>query len=308
MATKFFRPVRRTLQMNTRTDGRSQNDQVGKARENTVLCIFQKYLIGKRFGSTLIDSIPKEHTTLFKCLSDTQPEGALVTSVTRKGGRGNNHDLVLEYTLNHITSRVHLEIKGGNTCSKIEDCPQVLSLAEKDDAFQTPDGSYAEYFYDNYLRPFNNSFEDPFVREFPTRDEYTRYVYGSTYTKHPWFEYAKVRSPSKSPASKLVDVSIKEFLTSRLHEFDIPKIVERVRSTQLGKLFLLQNKRTGVWSYDRFEDSDFVIGDTPPITHIKNNNSLVINLPNTVISCLLRWKNHKGVLYPAYQIKVSRRR
>lgn len=289
-------------------DGRTNNDKVGKSRENTTLYLLQSHLIGKRFEPNLLNSVPEEHITLFKCLCDTQPEGALVKNVMKKGGRGNNHDLVIEYTLHNISSHVHLEIKGGNTCSKIEDCPQVLSLAEKDDAFQTPDKSYAEYFYDNYLQVFNRSFKEPFGEELPTRDEYIKFVYSSDCKKHPWFEYAKYRSPTKSPASKLVDVSIKEFLVTHLGKFDIMKIIERVRSTQLGKLFLLQNKRTRTWSQDRFNESDFIIADTPPTVHIKNNNSLVINLRNSIIICLLRWKNRKGVLYPAYQIKVIRRR
>lgn len=307
MATKFFRQVDRTP-MNTRVDGRSQNDKIGKEREDSVLGILQTYLVGKQIEPTLLDTVPAKHTSIFECLCDTQPEGALVTNVRKKGGRGNNHDILLTYTLDGVSSCVHLEVKGGDHCSKIEDCPQVLSLAEKDDAFQTSSGSYASYFYEKYLLLFNASFEEPFSGELPTLDEYLKFVYSTNYTKHPWFKYAKDRSPPKSPPSKLVYDSIKEFMTARFPEFNIPKIVERVRSTQLGKLFLLQNKTTGRWSHDQFEESDFAIGDTPPTTHIKNNNALVIVLPNSTISCLLRWKNHKGVLYPAYQIKVGRRR
>ena len=293
---------------NTRTDGRSRNDKTGKEREDKTLDILQKYLFDKIFEPTLTDSIPEQNISLFKCLCDTHPEGAVVVSITKKAGRNHNSDLLMRYTHDGITYNVNLEIKGGTTCAKIEDCPQVLSLAEKDEAFQTPRGGYAAYFYDNYIREVNRSFEEPFEGDFPTRDQYTKLVYGSDYKKHPWFKHAKERTPRGSPPTKIVKQSIEEFLNSRIHDFDIPKIIERVRSTQIGKLFLLQNKRTGVWSHDRFEETDFVIGDTPPTIRIKNKNTLVIVLPNSEISCLLRWKNHIGVLYPAYQIKVSRRR
>jgi hypothetical protein len=118
--------------MNTRVDGRSQNDKIGKEREDSVLGILQTYLVGKQIEPTLLDTVPAKHMSIFECLCDTQPEGALVTNVRKKGGRGNNHDILLTYTLDGVSSCVHLEVKGGDHCSKIEDCPQVLSLAEKD--------------------------------------------------------------------------------------------------------------------------------------------------------------------------------
>jgi hypothetical protein len=298
-----------------KTDGRGNNDKNGKTREHNTLKVLQTYTIGKRFEPTLLESIPKEYHSLITCMYNCIPEGALVTAVEKKGGRSFNYDLMLHYTLNDIPSWVKLEIKGGKGTYNIETCPQILSLSEKDPTFLTSDKCYAEWYYNTHLTHFNSLLDEPFDGKFPTLDVYLKYVYSAKYNSHPWFVHAKDRSPQYSPPSNFVNDSIEEFLTDRLYKFDILKIIEKVRSTQLGKIFLLKNTMTGKWSHDQFEDSDFDIGDTPPKVYLndikgraESVNTLIIELPNLIIKCLLRWKNHKGVMYPAYQIKADRRR
>jgi hypothetical protein len=293
-------------------DGRALNDIEAKKEEDITIEVLQKNLIGKVFGPTLLGAVSNEDISLIKCVydSDIIPIGSVIMSVRKKGGRGKNMDIEINYKKNDICYTVNLEIKTSKKkrFRRIEDCPQVLSLAEKDESFKTDGDSYAKFFYNKHLRNLNLSFKEPFMGELPSEETYLKYVYNSDYSKHSWFEHAKNHSKSKSPSSKIVNASIGEYMESNYKNFDIVKIVDRVRSTQIGKEFLLKNKTNGEWTHDRFEESDFIIGDRSPEIYIYNNKSLVIQLPNSKIICLLRWKNHLGVLYPSYQIKLVRQR
>ena len=295
--------------------GRAMNDSNAKKCENIVLDIFHRYLVGQRIADSLIDSIPEVQRSLIRCIQTSVPVDAIVTGVIKRAGRNYNYDLELEYECTDASrSILCLEIKQGKALRRIEDAPQVLSVAEKDgDFIPTSDTpvSYATFFYDTFLERFNAALDVPFTGELPSREDYLKWVYGSQYSKHPWFVYAKDKSPRGSRATSIVAESIGAYLDRYVGDFKPRDIIERLRRTQLRKVFILKDTTTGEWCKDRFTDDVFDLGGTDPVVTLAkgthgHSHTIVISLPHSTIRALLRWKNHNGVMYPAYQVRVLR--
>lgn len=295
--------------------GRAMNDSNAKKCENIVLDIFRRYILGQRVTDDLIHSIPEDHHSLIRCVQAAVPGDGIITQITKRAGRNYNYDLELEYECTDGSrSILCLEIKQGKALRRIEDTPQVLSLAEKDGDF-TPTSdtpvSYAAFFYDTFLERFNAALDVPFTGELPSREDYLKWVYGSQYSKHPWFVYAKDKSPRGSRATSIVAESIGAYLDRYVGDFKPRDIIERLRRTQLHKVFILKDTTTGEWRKDRFTDDVFDLGGTDPVVTLAkgthgHSHTIVISLPHSTIRALLRWKNHNGVMYPAYQVRVIR--
>ena len=47
------------------------------------------------------------------------------------------------------------------------------------------------------------------------------------------------------------------------------------------------------------------VNNTLKYIGIKNNNTILVKSENYMYELLLRWRNHKGILNPAWQIKVK---
>ena len=316
------------------TTTRALNDANAKKCENEVINLINHYIVKKRKMDIILTDITNEtHHSLVTAICSIIPPQAFITKVIKRAGRKYNYDLELEYVSDDITQSLCLEIKQGKGLRNIEKTPQILSVAEKDDTFQPIGGClYAQFFYDKYLREYNSKLDTPFHGELPTRDDYVKWVYGSNYKKHPWFLHAKQYSTN---ANQIVAQSIGEYLETHLSSFNAMAIIERLQTTQLHKHFLINDTTTGKWTVDRFTHRDLqhypdpdevgtafgAVGDSsetylPRISLYEGSgktkygykNTFMITLPYSTIKCLLRWKNHNGVLYPAYQISVIRQR
>jgi hypothetical protein len=91
-------------------------------------------------------------------------------------------------------------------------------------------------------------------------------------------------------------------LTEFSSTLNLSTLSSDIRERQSGKVFIL-------WNLREFQ-SDFIRDDEMEITsveRIKNGNVLVaVSKAGTKHNMLLRWKNHLGILYPAWQISLSR--
>jgi len=296
------------------TDLRHTNGTQAVKRENYVASVIQAYFVDKgpvESVSVPLDVSSREYS-LVNAVKYSMNDSDSIIAVTNKGGRGNNYDLMIEYSTADVNLQRRFEIKGSDTKmehSSIEDIPQFLSLAENHESTQS-DGkmSYAEYYYNHYLGDFISSLRTPYTGIIPTIEEYKKYVYNSSYSKHEFFEFAKANETAAS--KKVVDRSIDKYLEENVSKFDVSKMIEHLRNTQMNKVFLFEDA-SHMWHMDGFLDCHF----RGPISislkkgaRTKLYHTLVLSLEYCTFEYLLRWKNHKGILYPAWQIKAIRKR
>jgi hypothetical protein len=76
---------------------------------------------------------------------------------------------------------------------------------------------------------------------------------------------------------------------------------EKVKATQTDKIYLLWSN--GTFHIDKVREQEM----TEMMFHsIKNGNILELKSGQTIYGLLLRWRNHKGILNPAWQISMKR--
>jgi len=217
-------------------------------------------------------------------------------SVVLAGGRKNNYDFSLSYyDLNNKPVTRLIEFKFN--CQSINRLPQFINLPEKFGLFKD---LYAEFFYDNYLLRILRLIN---IDTLPPKDWYLNHVYTANYSCGKPFPQLKAIDANESTIqtlkSEIVNLSIKEYLALYVDTFDIPKLMDKIEQTQAGKAYIL-------WYQDRFY-IDYLKVPDGNVVNIANNNTVVIKDPTGAeLRVLLRWKNHKGVLYPAYQISVRK--
>ena len=188
----------------------------------------------------------------------------------------------------------------------ITDIPQILSLSSN---FNT---NYSEYFYDNYVGGISKLYGNDMIN----KDDYLINVHQTQYHKHPWFHHIyKNENEKLNEKKELVDKSIHEYLQILCIEnkdsFNLHKITNKLKETQLNKHFMLYDTHTNKFYYDKINENECIIKN---IHSLKLNqkkkyyNTLILNTnnENTKIHMLLRWRNHYGILNPAWQIKMFR--
>jgi hypothetical protein len=102
--------------------------------------------------------------------------------------------------------------------------------------------------------------------------------------------------------NKVVNESITAYLTKYGKDVNIEFFKEKLKSSQDDKIFLMWSKS------HRFCIDTFLESEKNDITYhsIKRGNAIQLQSGTTMYSLLLRWKNHKGILNPAWQISMKR--
>lgn len=222
--------------------------------------------------------------------------------VKQKGGRGANYDFMITFLQKGAAIRtVPCEFK--HNSSRIDTLPEYFSPAA-DKPYLSE--SYAAFFYDRYLDRICEVYPD-IEQHKPEKDTYLRLVHNDGYDRHPFFhalytaEVGGTREDYKKKQT-IVRESIQTFLTEFSSTLNLALLSKDIQDRQHGKVFLL-------WDLKEFK-TDTLREDEMEITHIegiKNGNTLVVvSKAGTKHNMLLRWKNHLGVLYPAWQISLTR--
>jgi hypothetical protein len=274
------------------TKNKSNNDLNNKIRENVIIAIVcNKIPLKWLFYSWWYNIHYKIHKT-FKKLCKIKFNSI---KIEHKAGRTNNFDfLVTYYYKNKKVYSVKIEFK--HNSKTIEKCPQFLSMSSNNFSRQ----SYAEYFFDNYVEEICAIYEI----KIPNKEEYLKNIYSTKYKSLPFFQYLYKNEKNSidkfNKKGKLVKKSIRKFLEKDI--LDIKSLNQKLIETQKNKVFLL-------WDIQIFhiETIKPVELTCSTIKNIKNNNTIVLNTESkSEIHMLLRWKNHLGVLYPAWQISLKR--
>jgi len=205
--------------------------------------------------------------------------------VTRRGGRRYNHDFTIEfYRDSLLVDRQQVEFKFGKTMKSL---PQFLSMYSHFHMFQQ---TYAIFYYEHYL----DKYLSYLGIEKPSLPEYLDHVYKTEYT-HPFFATLKEREVEhKKVKSEIVNESIQSYLHKNATQIILPVLYEKLQSSQ-QKTYLL-------WDETQFTSHRLTF---EPLEYKGyNKNTVFVSSGIYTLKLLLRWKNHKGILGPAWQIKV----
>lgn len=318
---------------------RDNNDIDNKKRENIIAKIVNNELDFGKF--TNLDKWISLSNKLVELIQDIAKRLDIDYDkylISAKAGRGNNYDFELTFFMYDIVVMIQkLEYKNSPS---MKDYPECLSKYTKNDFVD--DDKYHEFFYDEgYLQSelelVSNKFNidlsildidrQSYINECCKTDsnikiielieklEYLNVTIDSTI---PTKSDRKIDKKFYKDKSDIVDISITDYIKNVIKNdtFSGSAFLTKI-SEQKDKLFIFWDYKNEQFSIDAIDiNNETSIVD---ITHniIKGKgvrktwnifgnsiNTIIVRLNNdTQYECLLRWKNHKGVLGPAWQIK-----
>lgn len=217
-------------------------------------------------------------------------------SAVRRGGRKYNWDLDL--TLGPVTLKV--EFKYGAT--SVASLPEFFNPAANKDFHHGE--SYARFFFEQTLPQVCAIYGVPVTM---SAEEYVARVHGTS--KKPalfkaLYEAEQLGTAAQKAQKKaLVDGSIETWLRQVKDKTDLDAITAAFQTSQGGKHFLLCSN--GKFFSDRIEPEELIVTG---VTGVRLDKYLELSSAKagTGFALLLRWKNHAGILYPAWQISMWR--
>jgi hypothetical protein len=275
--------------------GRHTNDVLNKIREDVIPKLYSppsEYLEDKEYGQVWKDLSQKWNTVL-KTLCPVEYDNV---NVKKLAGRGNHkdHEITFMYR-DEPVYKLNTEFK--HNCSKLDNLPQYYNAPEKKRFIKQ---SYAEYFYDKWI-DLICELSEKLVK--PDKKSYLKYIYTSDDSKHSFFQTLRIEeSKIEKEKKKIVQLSIKEYLDKYVTDLNLEILSEDLKTSQKEKTFILWNCKEFFTDTIRAEELEL-----SEIVEIKNNNTIVVkSKAGTEHHMLLRWKNHLGILYPAWQISLKR--
>ena len=205
--------------------------------------------------------------------------------VEHKGGRTNNHDFLVQYFTDVKVAERKLEFKVGKNMASI---PQFLSLYVSFGMFPR---LYDHYYYHEYL----DKYLSLVGTQKPPYEEYQKELYKSK-SFHPFFKnlYEK-KDELKKEKDQIVNESIQTYLEKYSSELLTETLYQKLQVSQ-DKIFLL-------WNNEKFETH--TLHFDPLVYTGFTKNQILLKSGDLELRLLLRWKNHKGILGPAWQISVK---
>jgi len=282
------------------TSTRNMNDATNKVREKVLKLICNppnEYLDNAEFGNSWRILHEAWNIALKKIAQETSVPNYTNTQITVRGGRKFNYDADVTY-YNGTTLVANRKIEFKNGGSNIGDLPQFLSLQTKIGLFTE---TYDKFWYENYLDKYI-ACDSSITETKPSLQLYLKNLTSTKYTITPFFAQLKTRELFfQNEKNAVVNASITDYLTTYGKEIDIKSFSEKVKATQTDKIYLL-------WSNGKFSTDQLSEAEMTGMTFhaIKNGNVLQVKAGTTTYNMLLRWRNHKGILNPAWQISMKR--
>jgi hypothetical protein len=276
---------------------KATNDQLNKIREDIITNMYHfnsDYFEDSTYGNDWCILYEKFNTKI-ATLCDIPYKRV---SIKHMGGMTYNYDFLLSYydTTETIIKEVKLEFKHNN--SDVSELVQFLELYDKDckTKFNICHVSYAEYYYDNYLKNYMNCDENLII-PIPDRDEYLKNVYDIKY-KHPFFQHLQEnKTNQKKEKQQVANDSVKSYIQNFVTNFKFDKIVDKIKESQTNKVFLL-------WDCENFHIQS-VDTNKLGIKGIKKIDSLYFDLETENfqydIRIRLNWGNTNGISNPRWK-------
>jgi hypothetical protein len=275
------------------------NDGDNKCREDillNILNISQDYLDDPEYGAKWREVKNGWCDVLKDLYKEKEPYDKI--DVVKMAGRGHNYDYSVIYNKDKdtILQKTCLEFKYNSLA--LYKLPQFLQIHENCGFLKV---SYAEFYYDNYLSKHISHIP---LLELIDKEVYLKNIKGVNYNCNPFFAKLKAAEEdiaTKAAIDKLVKESISEYLSKYASDIDLEPLQKRLNESQRDKVFIM-------WKNGKFTKDQISIGTQLEYKGIKNKNTIVIEDVEQVqeYHLLLRWKNHKGVLNPAWQISLHK--
>ena len=292
--------------------GREKNDSSNKKREEILLHLFNTGLPEFETDPQHGSAWKKLNTEFRAIISQIAVRYNLPAdnpaTITKKAGRGQHKDFVIQFTDSEgRVVEVSMEFKFGANC--IAGLPEFLNTpADK----KFVDNFYASYYYKNYVPQLHALYK--ISEPIPTEEEYVKHIHKNT-ASIKWLKALdaadRLDSPNRKnkkmdgPLKKQLDILAKQSITEYLDlvKVDLAALTAEFQQTQEDKNFVCY--KDGKFYLDFFHPNELTAARYLPV---KNGNTLVIEsgIPTTQHHLLLRWKNHNGILFPAWQIKLCR--
>jgi hypothetical protein len=271
--------------------GRDTNDTSNTMREKILIDAFNGKTT-EMFEDPTFGSDWRRITELFtNAINELGGEGPI--TVASRGGRKNNYD----FLVTRSDCKHKVEFKFGGT--SVQTIPEFFNPAANK-SFH--DVLYADYFYDNYITEIAGLYGlTP-----PPKPVYMKEIYKNS-SKHAFFKDFKAAEEAHRELyvqkKKLVAVSIQNYLEQVKDSTHLETISAEFMRSQSGKRFLIYS--SGKFHHDQISDAELTAKN---VVGIRNGNLLIIQSeePGTTHEMLLRWKNHLGILFPAWQISMRR--
>jgi hypothetical protein len=260
--------------------GRENNDKNNSKRENILLNLF----------TATNPELLQIHLKFLEILKELCPVKFDDLKVQKKAGRRYNYDFHFSFLYEGI--QVHeSKIEFKHNAKDICDLPQYFNCPEKTRFIED---SYAKFFYDEFL--------DKICIK-PNESIYMKEIYKNS-SKCAFFNELKLKESIpefKSKKTENTHKSIKAYLELHASKINLELLNSEVKRTQANKTFLCWDGSK--FHLDKFSEDELCIES---FLKIKNDNTIVMKSKSGEHHMLLRWKNHLGVLYPAWQIKLCR--
>lgn len=310
---------------NPRGRGRATNDSSNTTRENILSRLnstdFIDYFSDPTFGEKWNTLKNRFNDVVCKMVSHEYQEiEPVIFDILHLGGRRHNYDLLICFykpiihfhrPVREFICEKKVEFKFNAT--SIQSLPQFLSLSAKHEIMSNI--KYPLFYFTYFLPrifellpdriPIEPSLEGgpiTYRPEFPSQAEYMRNIGKTTYSCHPLFEYMiKCESIEKDKKDAIVNESIAEYLEQHADTIDFVAFSNKVKESQTDKIFLLYDPITATFKTDTI-NTDI---NNLRFKTIKNKNIIVLEDDIYEFHLLLRWRNHKGCLNPAWQISLN---
>jgi hypothetical protein len=218
----------------------------------------------------------------------------------KKAGRMYNYDF--EFTCGSTV--IKFEFKYCTSSPRIDALPQIYQGAcSTTNIFDDVFVSFDEYYYDNGLSKYCEI--DSLINEsnpFPIIDKatYLKHV-KSANSSHPFFVQLKSQySKNVDEKNAIVNKTIEEYLKqcqSCVKLEEVSKLLQKQRD----KTYLMWHPKTRQFYTEQIPEQELTITRVSHIT----KNTIVFVADKYSYCCLLRWKNGKGILNPAWQVSVK---
>ena len=261
---------------------KQQNDEFNKIRE----CIIANVRVIPNFSidEEYIEKWSYVYLITFQLLEDLSNSDNF--EIVQKAGRKYNNDF--ELTANGSTYLIEF---------KTNSIPQIASIYCNNSLFCNLD--YPRYFYDNYLKDIvGNNVQMIQVEAYMKDINKTK----PELTDNPdFFRYLKELA-GNHPA---INLSIKSFLEANSMKLNLEEISHYLEENLTKKTFVLYNSNHQEYTVlDQMFPKDVKLLKIEPT--ILNSNTIIVYSETYEFKFLLRWKNHKGCLGPAWQISICR--
>lgn len=272
---------------------RGENDAANKTRESVLVEISEKNPFPDDPQWCMLHTA--FHDAVKRIATVAHVSSYTSIRMTHKGGRGFHYDFELCFYQNQdCVATCFIEFKHG--ADSVNQLPQILSVTTSSlGGFLEP---YESFYYTNFLDEYIET-DKGITCAKPSWEHYNKCVKNVSETE-PFFVQLKEREHVEKLAKKrIVNKSITAYLEKYGRTSSVVHLQKKLESTQAGKIYLF-------WKNNTFHVQHIPVQITSfQLDCIHNGNTLVYKSQNMSFHALLRWRNHSGILNPAWQIKMK---